>query len=90
VAKECYTDPDSDLFGCRPVAFIHDEILMEAPLEKVDAAAKRLCRVMEDAMTQYIPNVLIKAEPAAMLRWYKGAEPVWNEQGRLDLWEPGA
>ena len=90
VAKECYVDEDSPLYGCRPVAFIHDELLVEVPegIEERTAAADRLAEVMVAAMKVYIPDVKINAEPAAMTRWLKGAEEVRDEQGRLLCWEP--
>ena len=90
VAKECYVSEDSPLFGCRPVAFIHDELLVEVPtdIEARTAAADRLAEVMVSAMEKWIPAVKIAAEPAAMTRWLKGAEEVRDEQGRLVCWEP--
>ena len=90
VAKECYVREESPLFGCRPVAFIHDELLVEVPegIEERTAAADRLAEVMVEAMKIYIPDVKIEAEPAAMRRWYKGAEEVRDEEGRLLCWEP--
>lgn len=32
VARACYTNPNTPAYGCRPVAFIHDEILYEVPI----------------------------------------------------------
>ena len=90
VAKECYVEKDSPLFGCRPVAFIHDELLVEVPegIEERTAAADRLAEVMVSAMEVWIPDVKISAEPAAMTRWLKGAEEVRDDKGRLLCWEP--
>ena len=90
VAKECYVREESPLYGCRPVAFIHDELLVEVPegVEERTAAADRLAEVMVEAMKVYIPDVKIEAEPAAMRRWYKGAEEARDEEGRLLCWEP--
>ena len=90
VMKECYVNQESPLFGCRPVAFIHDELLVEVPegVEERTAAANRLAEVMVEAMKVYIPDVKIEAEPAAMRRWYKGAEEARDEEGRLLCWEP--
>ena len=87
IAKECYCDLESPLFGSRPVAFIHDEVLIECPIGEVHEAAQRLCEVMVDSMKVYTPDVEISVEAAAMLRWYKGASPKW-ENDRLVLWEP--
>ena len=36
------------------------------------------------------PQYAVEAKPAAMLRWYKGAEPVYDEAGRLKPWAPKA
>lgn len=90
VMKECYVDEDSPLYGCRPVAFIHDELLVEVPenIEERTAAADRLAQVMVSAMREWIPDVKISAEPAAMRRWYKGAEETRDEEGKLLCWEP--
>lgn len=90
VAKECYVEKDSPLFGCRPVAFIHDELLVEVPedIKARTAAADRLAEVMVGAMKVFIPDVKISAEPAAMARWFKGAEEVRDKDGRLLCWEP--
>ena len=90
VMKECYVDEESPLYGCRPVAFIHDELLVEVPegIEERTAAANRLAEVMVEAMKVYIPDVKIEAEPAAMRRWYKGAEEARDAEGRLLCWEP--
>ncbi len=90
VMKECYVNEESPLYGCRPVAFIHDELLVEVPesIEERTAAANRLAEVMVEAMKVYIPDVKIEAEPAAMRRWYKGAEEARDEEGRLLCWEP--
>ena len=90
VMKECYVDEESPLYGCRPVAFIHDELLVEVPegIEERTAAANRLAEVMVEAMKVYIPDVKIEAEPAAMRRWYKGAEEARDAEGRLLCWDP--
>lgn len=87
VQKECYL-PGSDLFGTRPVAFIHDEILAEVPIEKAHLAASRLSTVMISEMKKYIPDIKIEAEPALMERWYKEAKPTYNK-GKLTVWFPG-
>lgn len=88
VAKECYTGKSSPLFGCRPVAFIHDEIIIEAPLDRLHEAAFRLRDVMVREMQAVCPDVMVKAEPAAATRWYKAMDKVFDTNGRLVPWEP--
>lgn len=87
VLRACYAEPSSPLYGCRPVAFIHDEVLMEAPLDAVHETGTALSQVMCETMQEVVPDVRITASPAAMRRWFKGAEPVWVD-GRLVPWEP--
>ena len=100
IQQEAYTgrsalwegEAESPLFGCRMVAFIHDEFVMEVPeaLHLAQAAVSRLVDVMVRGMAIYVPDVPIKAEPTLMRRWYKEADPVWDEQGNLLVWEPKA
>lgn len=86
VTKEQYLDTSSPLYGCRTPVFAHDELLIETPLERIHEAGYRLAEVMVDEMRKFVPDVKVKAEPAAMLRWDKGAETVLKE-GKLAVWE---
>jgi hypothetical protein len=92
-ACECYLeDPwgqgPTDLFGCRSAAFVHDEIIVESPLEIIDAAGKRLSQVMIESMQVYCPDVPIGATPSAMRRWTKdAADAVYDTEGRLICYE---
>jgi len=98
IQQECYTGKSeiwkgagpSPLHGCRMVAFIHDEFVLEVPeaLPLAQAAVARLVEVMVEGMALYVPDVPIKAEPTLMRRWYKEAEPVWDADGKLLVWEP--
>lgn len=93
VCYECYSGlrhdngEPSDLAGCYPSAFIHDELILEAPFATAQAAAKRLQAVMEEAMRLATPDIPSTAEPLLMRRWYKEAEPVF-EDGKLVPWSP--
>lgn len=88
VSRLCYTVPTSPLYGCRPVCFIHDEILLEAPLFKLHEAAKELERVMVQVYQHFTPDVRIKASAHAMHRWSKEAKEV-HDDGRLVPWTDG-
>jgi DNA polymerase-1 len=86
------------LYGSRPVLFLHDEIIIEVPCgdgvtrpvdyDHLTMAAGELARLMVAAMEPYIPDLPVKAEPAAMRRWYKGAKTIRDDQGRLQIWKP--
>lgn len=90
VVRECYTVPTSPLYGCRLLVTIHDEILLEVPeqVDKASAAALRLRDAMVEAGARWCPDVPVEAEPTLARRWYKNAEQVWDEQGRLREWIP--
>lgn len=88
VSEKCYIDPDSVLYGSRPVMFIHDEIILETPEQKAPQAADELARIMRESMQVFTPDVPIKTDVALMDRWYKDAEEVRGPDGRLKTWYP--
>lgn len=87
VTQECYGDPDSVLFGCRPVVFIHDEILLEVIESRAHEAAMRVVEIMEREMVRVTPNVPSRASPALSRNWIKAAEAAYDDAGRLVPWE---
>lgn len=88
VAQKCYVEEDNDLYGCRVVNFVHDEIMIEAPTDRAALAADELAKTMCRAMQPYCGSVPVTASPVMMERWYKDAETVRDENGRLVLWTP--
>lgn len=89
LARACYVDRASVLFGSRPVNFIHDEFLVEVPEERGHECALELARLMVVGASPWLPDVPPKAEPLLMRRWSKKAKPVWRE-GRLVPWGDNA
>lgn len=89
VAHEEYVKKSSPLYGSRTIYLYHDELLVEIPEANVHEAATRLSEIMVESMREYTPDVKIEAPPALMRRWYKGAEPVY-QNGKLVPWEPEA
>ena len=89
-AFESYVDLGTDLYGCRPVAFIHDELILEVPAWNAHWASERLAEVMCSAMQEWLPSVPVIAEPALMTRWWKAAEAVYDENGFLIPWQPAS
>jgi hypothetical protein len=82
--KECY-DPrlESPLYGCRPVVFMHDEIIMEIPEEALgkeatSAAALRLQEIMVESAREWAPDINIGATVAMARSWLKGVDPVFD------------
>jgi len=88
VMAECYGVPDSPLYGCRPVLFVHDEIIIEAPAYRAHEAVLRLRELMLETMAKWIPDVPLAGDVALMRRWYKGANEVRDASGRIIPWEP--
>ncbi len=87
-ARECWDrTQNSPLFGTRVIAFFHDELFGEVPIDRSSDAMARLRVVMVEEMQKILPDVKVDAEPALMRdAWAKGAEPVYNN-GRLVPWE---
>jgi hypothetical protein len=72
IVKACYTEKDSPLYGCRPLLFVHDEVVIEAPAEGAEAAAAELSRLMVLGMKKFLPDLLVEAKPQILTdRWSK-------------------
>jgi len=80
VAKEEYVVEDSPLFGCRTVAFVHDELLVEAPHYQAGPAATRLVALMIEAMRLYTPDVPQAVEVRIGNSWSKDALPARSSE----------
>ena len=87
VAKACYVETDSPLFGSRIVNFVHDEIIIETPESGAHEAAEELAKLMVEGASVLLPDVPPKAEPLLMRRWSKQAKPLYDERGRLVPWD---
>lgn len=87
VARACYIDSESPLYGCRPVAFVHDEIILECEDGRGHEAAIELQAIMERRARAWCPDIPIAAEPCIMTRWYKDAETKYDSDGRIIPWK---
>lgn len=83
IAKACYVDRLSPLYGSYIVNFPHDEFIVEVPEDRAPWAAEELSRLMHEKAADFIPNVTPVAEPLLSKRWSKSAKPKRNEQGLL-------
>jgi DNA polymerase family A len=75
--------------GARMVNFVHDEMLVECPLEWLTEVAAQLEHIMATAPQKYLPDVRISSEAVAMLRWSKNATRV-ERDGELVPWDLAA
>lgn len=88
---DCYFNRKSPLYGtCRPILFVHDEIVLECNTQDRDvttACALRLKSLMEKSMEQYAtPDIPCIAEPCVTMSWVKDAESWELEDGNLAIY----
>lgn len=88
IARACYAEPDSPLYGCRIVAYIHDEFILECPADRAPEAAEELARLMMKHANELLRNVPVKTEPVLMSLWCKDARALRDPAGRLVPWSP--
>lgn len=86
IAEACYVTPADALFGCRPVNFVHDQWLVEAPEERAEAAARSLTFHMDRAAAQVLPDCPTRASVLLSRVWSKKAKKVVVD-GHLLPWE---
>jgi hypothetical protein len=79
----------SPLYGSRVIVFQHDEVITEHDAAIAHEAATRVSEIMVRWLRHYCPDLApaVRAEPALMTRWYKGASPVIHGD-RLVPWTP--
>lgn len=88
IAHECYCVRSSPLYGSRPVLDLHDEIFLELVEDRAHEAAFRARDILVNTCNEhYMPDCPVSAEPALMRRWYKAADTVYDDKGRLTCWE---
>lgn len=88
VIRRCYIDPQSALYGCRPVNFVHDELILEVPDDptKWQAIADEFAETMAHEFNKVVPDYPTKVDAVLMRRWSKAAEPTFDNEGRLIPW----
>lgn len=88
VVKECYAVPTSWLYGCRPVVFAHDQLLVEAPEDQAPWAAKRLEQVMVESMQVFTPDVPARCDTRLCTQFSKKSKRLVGPDGLLQVWRP--
>lgn len=82
LARACYVDVASPLFGSRLILFLHDEVILEVPEYRAAECADEIVKILCAAVQEVIPDIPITSAAVLMRRWYKGAKPV-RVNGRL-------
>jgi hypothetical protein len=91
LARACYRDHDSPLYGCRIVNFIHDQFITEVPDDGPDfaratAAANEQDRIMVDGAAPYFPDVPLTCSAVLCRRWSKNSNRI-VVAGHLVPWD---
>lgn len=94
VSQACY-DPtqESILLGCRPIAFVHDQIIGETGRDPELWApqCEEVARLMRVGAEMVLTSIKMRTDEALLTTvWSKAAQPVRDEQGRLVPWKPKA
>lgn len=87
--EEAYENSSSPLYGCRPLAFVHDEWLYAIPRKRLPEAGPFMAKIMsQTAMDMTGHKVLFSCSAAGMYRWSKSAgDPFYDKDGRLIPYE---
>lgn len=88
VAKACYIETESPLYGSRPVMFIHDQIICEVPTPVAHEAATELGRLMCLHGSKFMPDVPLTTTPCLSTCFSKDAVALYDANGRLLPWSP--
>ena len=89
VTRACYAEPESVLYGSRPVLYVHDEIVTEVKDDEfAHDKAVEMARLMIAGANEFLPNVPAKTEPILATRWSKQMKATYSAQGRLVPWSP--
>lgn len=88
VVKECFLG-GSALEGSRPVKFVHDEIVLETPLDRdLHDVATALDTALSEEFNKFCPDFPTRTEPILSMVWSKKAKQVFDANGRLTIWKP--
>jgi len=86
VTRACYSEPQSVLYGSRPVNFVHDETILETnDGPGAHDVAIELGRLMLQGANEFLPDVPARVEPLLARCWSKKSKPVYSN-GRLVPW----
>jgi DNA polymerase-1 len=90
VVRACYSEPESVLYGSRPVNFVHDETILETDDgPRAHDVAVELGRLMCVGANEFLSDVPARVKPLLARCWSKKSKPVVKD-GRLVPWEPEA
>lgn len=87
LCKEAWFGSNKLLTEVNPLMLVHDEFICEIPLKTKHESAYAVSKIMTDAVYEMLPDIkVVKAEPCLMNRWEKEAKPIFDKNGKLDIW----
>jgi hypothetical protein len=94
VVRECYDHTlGSVLFGCRPIAFVHDQIIGETTRDKKlwHAQCMRVSEIICETMKLVLPDIDFRCDEAHLTEvWSKKSKPTFDKKGLLIPWRLSA
>jgi hypothetical protein len=95
VSRECYTGMTDDgapspLAGSRIPLFLYDECFSELIADRAHISGPRIAEIMMASGKRLAPAVTWKVDTALSRFWYKSAEAIYDDSGKLIPWEPSA
>jgi 3'-5' exonuclease len=92
IQRECYDrSMGSVLYGCRPIAFVHDQLIGETTTDRSiwHEQALRVAELVVEAMAIEMPDIQFRCDEAHLTSvWSKKSEPTFDAQKRLIPWAP--
>jgi hypothetical protein len=92
VSRACYDKTQgSILYGCRPIAFVHDQIIGETTRDPLLWAAQceEVARLMCLGAEMVLTSITMRTDEALLTEvWSKSADPVRDNKGILQVWRP--
>ena len=86
ITRRQYCEKKSALYGTHIVNFVHDEIILETPINRCHEAGHEMVDVMISEYRKYTPDVTISSKPIAMMYWSKDFQAPKIENNRLVPW----
>ena len=81
-------EPAGPLSGTATVGFIHDEIVIEVPIDRGEGCVNAMSDIMVESYNLFVPDVPCRVEGHLTSNLSKRAGPVYTQGGKLTVWTP--
>lgn len=85
VIRRCYIEPQSSMYGMRPINYVHDDLTLEVSNdpEVYRPAAAEFAAFMRQQFNTVVPDYPTGVDVALMHRWSKSAKRTEDAEGNL-------